>query len=68
MFERAIAAQNCVFLGKLRHDKHLFYHGVQLYNSAIRYLSHILSRSRNVYSDEVVYTATLFQALVVSTS
>lgn len=68
MLEKALAAKACIWLSKTEHDggKSMFYHGLQLYNSAIESMSRQLSRKRDIYSDELVYTIAAFQALVVS--
>lgn len=63
MLDKAIAALCCFYLGKLRNDKRLFHHGIQLYNSAIRHLSTMMSQ--NNYCDDIVYTTIVFQEIEV---
>jgi hypothetical protein len=63
MLDKAIAALACFYLGKLRNDKRLFHHGIQLYNSAIRHLSTMMSQ--NNYCDDIVYTTIVFQEIEV---
>jgi hypothetical protein len=63
MLDKAIAALACFYLGKLRKDNRLFNHGIQLYNSAIRHLSVMMSQ--NSYCDDIVYTTIVFQEIEV---
>lgn len=65
MLERALAAQACIVLGR-QQDKGMFHHGLQLYNSAIQYMSHAMKRK--AYSADIVYTAAIFHCLIVSFS
>lgn len=65
MLERALAAQSCIIVGR-QYDEGMFYHGLQLYNTAIQHMSRVIKR--NGYSDDVVYTAAIFHGLVVSSS
>ncbi|KAJ6109932.1 hypothetical protein N7486_002167 [Penicillium sp. IBT 16267x] len=65
MLEKAIAAKACIYLGRANQDNNMFYHGLQLYNSAIHHMSLHLKRKRNIYSDELVYTVAVFQQLVL---
>ena len=58
MLEKASSALSCVFLGKIHQDKALLRYGVGLYNQAIQEMLRALSR-RN-YSDDIIYTCTLF--------
>lgn len=68
MLEKALAAKACIWISKTEHGggNSMFYHGLQLFNSAIEGMSRQLSRKRDVYSDELVYTIATFQVLVVS--
>ncbi|CEJ61445.1 hypothetical protein PMG11_09979 [Penicillium brasilianum] len=61
MLDKAIAALACFYLGKQRKDDRLFHHGIQLYNSAIRHLS--IMMSQNNYCDDIVYTTIVFQEI-----
>lgn len=63
MLDKAIAALACFYLGKQRKDDRLFHHGIQLYNSAIRHLS--IMMSQNNYCDDIVYTTIVFQEIEV---
>ncbi|KAJ5657893.1 uncharacterized protein N7484_001542 [Penicillium longicatenatum] len=65
MLEKAVAAKACIFLGRANHDDSMFYHGLQLYNSAIHHMSLHLRRKRNIYTDELVYTIAVFHQLVL---
>lgn len=65
MLELALSALSCVFLGKTHHDGQFLQHGLQLYNRAICYMSNVISR--NVYTDDMVYTSVVFQQLQVRT-
>lgn len=66
MLEKAVAAKSCLFLGKINNDERMFCHGLQLFNNAIQHMSRQLSKKKNVYSDELVFTVVYFQKLVVS--
>ncbi|KAL2814054.1 hypothetical protein BDW59DRAFT_176569 [Aspergillus cavernicola] len=58
MLENVLAALSCIFLGKSRNDKHVFRHGLRLYNIALQYMA--ISISRGVCSDTIVYTCVIF--------
>ncbi|KAJ5574007.1 uncharacterized protein N7459_008434 [Penicillium hispanicum] len=60
--ERALAAISCIFTGRRSHDKQLYCYGLQLYNSAIQLVSQVIAK--NIYSDDLMYTVTIFQMLV----
>ncbi|KAJ5662116.1 uncharacterized protein N7477_009732 [Penicillium maclennaniae] len=62
MVEKALAAQACLVLSR-QQDQSMFHHGLQLYNSAIRHMSHAIKRK--TCSDEVVYTAAIFHCLIL---
>ena len=64
MLQKAIAAISCVFLGKMNVDHRMLRHGSQLYNNAVGHMSHALSRQ--FYTDELLYTAIIFQELEVT--
>lgn len=64
MLEKALAATSCIYIGRTRRDNHLLSQGLQLYNGAIRHVSHQLSR--NNYTDELFFTLGIFQVLAVS--
>lgn len=64
MLEKAMAATSCIYLGKTNHDTRMLNHGLQLYNGAIFHVSQQLRR--NNYSDELFFTISIFQILVVS--
>ncbi|KAJ6127029.1 hypothetical protein N7523_002641 [Penicillium sp. IBT 18751x] len=61
MVEKALAAQACIVLSR-QQDQNMFHHGLQLYNSAIRHMSHAMKRKS--CSDDVVYTAAIFHCLI----
>lgn len=64
MLEKALAATSCIYIGRTKRDNHLLSQGLQLYNGAIRHVSHQLSR--NKYTDDLFYTLGIFQVLAVS--
>ena len=64
MLEKALAATSCIYIGRTKRDNHLLSQGLQLYNGAIRHVSHQLSR--NNYTDDLFYTLGIFQVLAVS--
>lgn len=63
MLDQAISAISCVFLGKLDSDARMLQHGVQLYGSAIWYMSRHLER--RIYNCELLYVSVIFQELEV---
>lgn len=64
MLDKTLSAITCLYIGKARQDDRMSKHGLQLYNGAIRHLSSMISR--DVFSEEIVYTAVLFQEIEVS--
>lgn len=66
MLERALAAIACIYLGRTHGDKNLSQIGIQNYDIAIRYMSRLLSRQ--VQSDDMIYTTVIFQVIQVRTS
>lgn len=66
MLETACSALAYIFQGRTHHDEHVFQHGVQLYNRAIRQLACAMSRKADTASTEdIVYTTVIFQQIQV---
>jgi hypothetical protein len=63
MLEKASSALACVFLGKVHRDTPLLQYGLWLYSQAIHEMLKALGRK--AYSDEIVYTCTLFGQIEV---
>ncbi|CAI7616690.1 unnamed protein product [Penicillium manginii] len=61
MLDMTLSAITCLYMGKARKDDRMSKHGLQLYNGAIRHLSSMISR--DVFSEDIVYTAVLFQEI-----
>ncbi|KAJ5082815.1 hypothetical protein N7532_011858 [Penicillium argentinense] len=61
MLEKTISSVSCLFLGKINHDDRMFNQGLRLYNSAVRQMAKMISQ--DAYSDDLVYTAVIFQEI-----
>ncbi|KAJ5682701.1 hypothetical protein N7462_005866 [Penicillium macrosclerotiorum] len=61
MLETAISAISCAYLGKLKRDKRVFQHGIQLYNVAIRQMSSMINQ--DYFCDDIIYTTIIFQEM-----
>jgi hypothetical protein len=66
MLEKAITAVSCLYLGKMKGDKRLFYYGLQLYTDAIRLLLNAIYRGS--HDNEIIYTTVIFQEIEVIAS
>lgn len=66
LLQKTIVAISCVYLGKVQGDESMLRHGAQLYNNGLGIMSRMLSRQ--LYTDELLYTAMIFQELEVRLS
>lgn len=63
MLDKTLSAITCFYIGKVSQDDRMSKYGLQLYNSAIRHMSRMISR--DVFTEDIVYTAVLFQEIEV---
>lgn len=63
MLEQAISAVSCVYLGKMDSNDTMLHHGLQLYNSAMNHMSHLLTRES--CSADLAYSSMIFQEIEV---
>ena len=63
MLEKAGSVLACVFIGRVHQNNALLRYGLWLYNEAIHDMSKALRM--NTYSDDIVYSCTLFGQIEV---
>lgn len=63
MLEQAISAVSCVYLGKVDNNDTMLQHGLQLYNSAMKHMSRLLTRESCIA--DLAYTSMIFQEIEV---
>lgn len=61
MLDKTLSAISCLYLGKATRDDRMSKHGIQLYNTAIRHMSNMISRDS--FTEEILYTAVIFQEI-----